>query len=146
MAVTVLGRSALVRNMREIGENEGLPPLPKVDLLLYKSPTATSKAASALHDYLAHYLNLDDEKLLLGKELPLSVEDGGAGRSGHLGAKLAPGPRPLERSGDTHDQPLVEPRRDNLKSNRKPVGVEAAGNCGGRQPGQIYRPRERRPT
>ena len=73
MAVTVLGRSALVRNMREIGDDEGLPPLPKVDLLLYKSPTATSKAASALHDYLAHYLNLDDE-LLLGKELPLSAE------------------------------------------------------------------------
>src|SRR5258708_31365055 len=71
MAVTVLGISALVRNMREIGAPEGLPPLPKDDLLLYKSPAATSKAAIALHDYLAHYVNLDGE-LLLGKELPLS--------------------------------------------------------------------------
>ena len=145
MAVTVLGRSALVRNMREIGENEGLPPLPKVDLLLYKSPTATSKAASALHDYLAHYLNLEDE-LLLGKELPLSENDSSAGRSAHLGPKLGPGPRPLEGGGDADDEPLVEPRRDNLKSNRKPVAVETARNRGGRQPGQIYRPRERRPT
>jgi DNA-binding transcriptional LysR family regulator len=145
MAVTVLGRSALVRNMREIGDKEGLPALPKVDLLLYKSPAATSKAASALHDYLAHYLNLDDE-LLLGKELPLSADDAGTSRSGHSGAKLGPGTRALERSGDTHNQPLVEPGRDNLKSNGKPIGVEAAGNRGSRQPGQIYRPRERRPT
>ncbi|MDQ0391103.1 LysR substrate-binding domain-containing protein [Labrys monachus] len=61
MAVTVLGRSALVGRMREIGAQEGLPALPKVDLLLYKSPGATSKAALALHDYLAHYLSLEGE-------------------------------------------------------------------------------------
>jgi DNA-binding transcriptional LysR family regulator len=145
MAVTVLGRSALVRNMREIGDNEGLPPLPKVDLLLYKSPTAASKAAGALHDYLAHYLNLDDE-LLLGKELPLSTVDSDEPRSGHAGTKLAPGPRALERGSDTHNQALVEPRRNNLKPDRKPLGVETTGNRGSRQPGQIYRPRERRPT
>ncbi|GGC85044.1 LysR substrate-binding domain-containing protein [Chelatococcus reniformis] len=60
MAVTVLGRSALVPSMREIGAPEGFPPLPKVDLLLYKSNTATSKAARALHDYLAHYLSLGE--------------------------------------------------------------------------------------
>jgi DNA-binding transcriptional LysR family regulator len=145
MAVTVLGRSALVRNMREIGADEGLPPLPKVDLLLYKSPKATSKAASALHDYLAHYLSLDDE-LLLGKELPLSASDGSASRSAHLGPKLDPGPRPFEGGRDANDQALVEPRRDNLQSNREPVAVKAARNRGGRQAGQIYRPRERRPT
>jgi DNA-binding transcriptional LysR family regulator len=145
MAVTVLGRSALVRNMREIGEKEGLPPLPKVDLLLYKSPTATSKAASALHDYLAHYLNLDDE-LLLGKELPLSAEDAAVSRSAHPGPKLGPGLRPLERGGDAHNQPLVEPGRDNLKPDRKPIRIEAAGDRRGRQPGQVYRPRERRPS
>jgi DNA-binding transcriptional LysR family regulator len=145
MAVTVLGRSALVRNMREIGADEGLPALPKVDLLLYKSQKATSKAANALHDYLAHYLNLDDE-LLLGKELPLSADDGGVGRSALLGPKLGPGPHPLEGGCDADDQTLVEPRRDNMKSNRKPVAVEATRNRGGRQAGQIYRPRERRPT
>ena len=61
MAVTVLGRSALVPAMREIGPKEGLPPLPKVELLLYKSSGATSKAATALHDYLAHYLRLHEQ-------------------------------------------------------------------------------------
>jgi hypothetical protein len=47
--------------MREIGPKEGLPPLPKVELLLYKSSGATSKAATALHDYLAHYLRLHEQ-------------------------------------------------------------------------------------
>jgi DNA-binding transcriptional LysR family regulator len=74
MAVTVLGRSALVSRMREIGPKEGLPTLPKVELLLYKSTRATSKAANALHDYLAHYLNLEDD-LLLGAELPFQQQD-----------------------------------------------------------------------
>jgi hypothetical protein len=134
MAVTVLGRTALVRNMREIGIKEGLPPLPKVDLLLYKSPTATSKAASALHDYLAHYLNLHDE-LLLGKELPLSADDADARcSSGHPGTPLSPGPRQLERGGDAHDQALVEPGRDNLQSNGQPIAIKSAGNRRGRQP------------
>src|SRR6202048_911019 len=71
MAVTVLGRSALVRNMREIGIKEGLPPLPKIELLLYKSSGATSKAATALHDYLAHYLRLDEE--LSGRGAPIEL-------------------------------------------------------------------------
>jgi DNA-binding transcriptional LysR family regulator len=143
MAVTVLGRSALVRNMREIGVKEGLPALPKVDLLLYKSPTATSKAAGALHEYLAHYLNLDDE-LLLGKELPLTATDADAvSPSGHPGTKLSPGMRPFKRGGDPQDQALVEPRRDNLKSDREAIGVEPAGNRRSRQSGQVYRPRER---
>ncbi|MCW6510774.1 LysR substrate-binding domain-containing protein [Lichenifustis flavocetrariae] len=61
MAVTVLGRSALVPTMRELSSEEGFPPLPKVDLLLYRSHRAASKAAQALHDYLAHYLSLDTE-------------------------------------------------------------------------------------
>ena len=71
MAVTVLGRSALVPAMREIGPNEGLPPLPKIELLLYKSSGATSKAATALHDYLAHYLRLDEE--LSGRGEPIEL-------------------------------------------------------------------------
>lgn len=56
MAVTVLGRSTLVSGMREVGAPEGLPNLPPVELLLYKSASATSEAATALHDYLARYL------------------------------------------------------------------------------------------
>ncbi|WP_339759632.1 LysR substrate-binding domain-containing protein [uncultured Hoeflea sp.] len=58
MAVTVLGRSALVSGMREIVRGPDYPSLPKVDLLLYKAPGTKSAAANALHDYLAHYLPL----------------------------------------------------------------------------------------
>lgn len=70
MAVTVLGRSALVPSMREISVAEGFPALPKVDLLLYKSKGSTSKAAHALHDYLAHYLSLGDDSVLGGEPAP----------------------------------------------------------------------------
>lgn len=72
MAVTVLGRSALVSTMREIGTDQGLPPLPQVELLLYKSASATSKAATALHDYLAHYMRFDEN---LGERIaPIEIE------------------------------------------------------------------------
>jgi DNA-binding transcriptional LysR family regulator len=143
MAVTVLGRSALVRSMREIGVKEGLPALPKVDLLLYKSPNATSKAAGALHEYLAHYLNLDDE-LLLARELPLRETSAIAPiLSRQAGTKLGPRPRVFERGGDPQDHGFAEPRRDNLQADREPVAVEATGDRRGRQAGQIYRPRKR---
>jgi DNA-binding transcriptional LysR family regulator len=56
MAVTALGRCALVPGMRELTLRDGLPPLPKVDLLLCKAPGVTSPAADALHEYLAFYL------------------------------------------------------------------------------------------
>jgi hypothetical protein len=44
--------------MRELSPSEGFLPLPKVDLLLYKAPGASSPAVDALHDYLAHYVGL----------------------------------------------------------------------------------------
>lgn len=61
MAVTVLGRSAKVAGMREIGTGTGFPALPKVDLLLYKAPGTKSAAANALHEYLAHYLGIGQD-------------------------------------------------------------------------------------
>ena len=72
MAVTVLGRSALVNGMREITADQGLPPLPPVELLLYKSASATSKAATALHDYLAHYMRLDQTPDINGMPIDLT--------------------------------------------------------------------------
>ena len=57
MAVTVLGKSALVHGMKQIGINEYFPPLPKVDLLLYHASGPSTPAAMALHEYLAHYLS-----------------------------------------------------------------------------------------
>ena len=60
MAVTVLGRCALVKGMRELTPEDGFPSLPKVDLLLYKAPGASSPAVDALHDYLARYIGFSD--------------------------------------------------------------------------------------
>jgi DNA-binding transcriptional LysR family regulator len=59
MAVTVLGKSAVGSGMRQLGVQDYFPPLPGVDLLLYRSPGPISSAASALHDYLARYLRED---------------------------------------------------------------------------------------
>ena len=61
MAVTVLGRCALVAGMRELTADEGFLPLPKVDLLLYKAPGVRSPAVDALHAYLAHYVGLPSD-------------------------------------------------------------------------------------
>lgn len=58
MAVTVLGRSALVPGLLEIPASAGFPELPKVELLLLKSPGASSLAVNALHTYLSNYLGL----------------------------------------------------------------------------------------
>jgi len=63
MAITVLGRCALVTGMRELTPAEGFPTLPKVDLLLYKAPGVTSPAVDALHDYLAHYVGLSTSSI-----------------------------------------------------------------------------------
>jgi DNA-binding transcriptional LysR family regulator len=56
MAITVLGKSALVHGMRQLGVAEYFPPLPKIDLLLYQASGQSTPAARALHDYLARYL------------------------------------------------------------------------------------------
>ncbi|MCW5626600.1 MAG: LysR family transcriptional regulator, partial [Burkholderiales bacterium] len=58
MAVTVLCKSALVHGMRQLGVQDYFPPLPKVDLLLYRASGPNSAAAMALHDYLAHNLGI----------------------------------------------------------------------------------------
>jgi DNA-binding transcriptional LysR family regulator len=60
MAISVLGRSAVVPGMRQIGIAEYFPPLPKVDLLLYRAPGIATPAAMALHEYLAHNLRPDE--------------------------------------------------------------------------------------
>lgn len=56
MAVTVLGKSALVPGMRQLGLQDYFPPLPPVDLLLYRAPGAATQAARTLAGYLARYL------------------------------------------------------------------------------------------
>lgn len=60
MAVSVLSKSALVHGMRQLGIAEYFPPLPKVELLLYRASGQSTAAAMALHDYLARYLSETD--------------------------------------------------------------------------------------
>ncbi|MDO9712912.1 LysR substrate-binding domain-containing protein [Paracraurococcus lichenis] len=64
MAVTVLGRSAVVAGMQEIHMPELFPPLPKVGLLLYEAPGLQNEAAKTLHRYLSRYIRLEDDLAL----------------------------------------------------------------------------------
>jgi DNA-binding transcriptional LysR family regulator len=84
MAVTVLCKSALVHGMRQIGIHEYFPPLPKVDLLLYRASGPATSAAMALHDYLSRYLSG-------AEEIPLPEARGNASATP---LKLAPPPDP----------------------------------------------------
>ena len=68
MAVTVLGRSALVPGMREIGISEYFPPLPAVDLLLYRAAGRNLAAIDALHNYLENYLAPPAQRLGIAGE------------------------------------------------------------------------------
>lgn len=53
MAVTVLVEDALVPGLRQVPPEAGLPPLPSVDLLLYRTPAERPSAAvDVLYDYL----------------------------------------------------------------------------------------------
>jgi len=70
MAVTVLCKSALVHGMRQLGISEYFPPLPKVDLLLYRAAGPSTPAATALHEYLAHYL-ADTSAVAAAASLPV---------------------------------------------------------------------------
>jgi len=89
MAVTVLCKSALVHGMRQIGIHEYFPPLPKVDLLLYRASGPATSAAMALHDYLSRYLSG-------AEEIPLPDARGTAGATP---LKLAPPPDPSTAPG-----------------------------------------------
>lgn len=49
-AVTVVARSSLVPGMRELGADEGFPPLPNVSIVLCRSPRARNPATARLAD------------------------------------------------------------------------------------------------
>jgi DNA-binding transcriptional LysR family regulator len=68
MAVTVLGRSALQPGLREIGTAQGFPPLPPVDLLLYRAAGRNSAAIDALYNYLESYLESDSGRVEFAAE------------------------------------------------------------------------------
>jgi DNA-binding transcriptional LysR family regulator len=68
MAVTVLGRSALVPGLRELGAAEGFPPLPPVELLLYRAAGRNLAAIDALYNYLESYLGSDASRVEFAAE------------------------------------------------------------------------------
>jgi DNA-binding transcriptional LysR family regulator len=68
MAVTVLGRSALIPGLRELGGNEGFPPLPPVELLLYRAAGRNLAAIDALYNYLESYLGSDSGRVEFAAE------------------------------------------------------------------------------
>jgi DNA-binding transcriptional LysR family regulator len=140
MAVTVLCKCALVDGMRQIGINEYFPPLPKVDLRLYRAPGSPTAAATALHEYLARYLSMDpgaeEKDVTAGRDAPLMVgSPGGEGRP-----TVQPRASRLESRGDAKDPALLEPRSNDLQADRQAISIEAARNRGRRQARQVDRP------
>jgi LysR substrate binding domain len=144
MAVTVLCKCALVAGMRQIGVNEYFPPLPKIDLLLYRAPGSPTAAATALHDYLAHYLSLQPgsdgfDANALPVESPtqnvLDISAGGKGRP-----SIQPGARRFEGRGDPKNPSFLQPGSNDLQADRQAIRIEATRNGGRRQARQIDRP------
>src|SRR5262249_42089678 len=144
MAVTVLCKSALVPGMRQIGVNEYFPPLPKIDLLLYRAPGSPNPAATALHDYLAHYLcmqpgtepgDADAAAAAPAVENVHQISAAGKGRPA-----VQPGSRRFEGRSDPKNPSFLQPGSDDLQADRQAVRIEAARNGGSRQPRQIDRP------
>jgi hypothetical protein len=74
MAVTVLGRSALVSGMREVGVSDYFPPLPAVDLLLYRAAGRNLAAIDALYNYLENYLAPHEAPLILAGDGAAAAE------------------------------------------------------------------------
>jgi hypothetical protein len=68
--------------MRQIGIHEYFPPLPKVDLLLYRAGGPATAAAMALHDYLSRYLSGVEE-------IPTAESKAAASRAAPAALKLA---------------------------------------------------------
>ena len=144
MAVTVLCKSALVPGMRQIGLNEYFPPLPKIDLLLYRAPGSPTPAATALHDYLAHNLmhapGSDSQEPHAIASQPVAQPT----LVTSAGAESRPAVQPragrFESRGDAKDAAFLEPRSDDLQTDRQTVSVEATRNRGRRQPRQVDRP------
>jgi hypothetical protein len=141
MAVTVLCKSAQVAGMRQIGVNEYFPPLPKIDLLLYRAPGSPTAAATALHDYLAHYLSLDPGVELRephGDRPQSSAIDDSTGSKSRPPAQPRPGR--FEGGRDAKDAGLLQPGRNDLEPDRQAIAVEAARDRSRRQAGEIDRP------
>jgi len=119
-------------------------PLPKIDLLLYRAPGSPTPAATALHDYLAHNLmhapgsDSQDARVIAPQppaQPALVVSAGAESRPA-----VQPRTGRFESRRDAKNAPFLEPRGDDLQTDRQTVSVEATRNRGRRQSRQIDRP------
>jgi DNA-binding transcriptional LysR family regulator len=55
IAVSVVARSSVLPGMRQLGRTESFPPLPKVDLVLYRAGGRRNPAADAMADIIASH-------------------------------------------------------------------------------------------
>lgn len=61
LAVSVVARSAVVSGMRMLSPAENMPPLPKVNLMLYRGTGSNLPAVSRLADYVVEQIGEDRE-------------------------------------------------------------------------------------
>jgi len=55
IAVSVVGKSSILPGMRQLGRAESFPPLPKVDLVLYRAGGRRNPAADAMADTIVRH-------------------------------------------------------------------------------------------
>ena len=120
------------------------PPLPKVDLLLYRAMATSRPRARCTTTSRTTSISMTNCCRARSCRYPRTTA---APAGQHVrGRNWIHGRAAFEGRRDAKDRALVQPRRDDLQSDRQPVAVEAARNRGSRQAGQIDRPRERRPA
>jgi len=56
LAVSVFPRCAIGPNIRRLGEQDGLPPLPPIELVMHRKSQSISDAAEQLAQYIAREL------------------------------------------------------------------------------------------
>jgi DNA-binding transcriptional LysR family regulator len=55
IAVSVVGKSSVLAGMQQLGRSESFPPLPKVDLVLYRSARRPNPAAEAMANFIIRH-------------------------------------------------------------------------------------------
>jgi DNA-binding transcriptional LysR family regulator len=58
LAISVVAKSTVTSDVREVGRSEGLPDLPNIELILYRAPDAMSEAVRCLEGYIQRKLRL----------------------------------------------------------------------------------------
>jgi hypothetical protein len=117
MAVTVLVKRASRRDAPDRAERI-FSAAPKSRSSALSSARLATAAATALHDYLAHYLSLEPGTDAKTAQAAASISETATSTGGKKQALVQPGPRRFERSSDTEDALLLEPGRDELQPNR----------------------------